>query len=168
MCVTNGAHNEHLWTYNVNWSFVSVIVIGFSRLDNSIGLMEQFFQVNMSILYAMYLFICQLNEYIKHNYLNQHFYQRITAQFINLIPLYNLWGRRLIGISGSLIWSKTLMELMFNPCGEFRWSSEGPASQIHSPHLLVGALGVISDLLRSVQMLKREWDAESNGSYRTY
>ena len=29
-------------------------------------------------------------------------------------------GRKLIGISGSLIWSKTLMELMFNPCGEFR------------------------------------------------
>ena len=27
--------------------------------------------------------------------------------------------RRVIGISGSLIWSKTLMELTFNPCGEF-------------------------------------------------
>ena len=25
---------------------------------------------------------------------------------------------------------KTLMELKFNPCGEFRWSPEGPASQI--------------------------------------
>ena len=42
--------------------------------------------------------------------------------------------RRFIGISGSLIWSKTLMELIFNPCGEFRLSSEGPVSQIHSPH----------------------------------
>ena len=29
------------------------------------------------------------------------------------------WGRRVIGISGSLIWSETLMELIFNPCGEF-------------------------------------------------
>ena len=29
------------------------------------------------------------------------------------------WGRRVIGISRSLIWSKTLMELIFNPCGEF-------------------------------------------------
>ena len=29
-------------------------------------------------------------------------------------------GRRVIGISGSLIWSKTLVELIFNPCGEFR------------------------------------------------
>ena len=66
-------------------------------------------------------------------------------------------GRRLIGISGSLIWSKTLMELMFNPCGEFRRSPEGSVSQIHSPHLLVGAPGIFSDLLRSVQMLKREW-----------
>ena len=72
-------------------------------------------------------------------------------------------GRRLIGISWSLIWSKTMMELMFNPCGEFQWSPEGPVSQIHSPHLLVGAPGIFSDLLRSVQMLKREWGAESNG-----
>ena len=38
----------------------------------------------------------------------------------------------MIGISGSLIWSKTLMELIFNSCGEFRWSPEGPVSQIHS------------------------------------
>ena len=29
-------------------------------------------------------------------------------------------------------------------------------------------LGIFSDLLRSVQMLKREWGAESNGSYRTH
>ena len=74
-----------------------------------------------------------------------------------------VWGWRLIGISGSLIWSKTLMELMFNSCGEFRWIPEGPVSQIHSPHLLVGVPGIFSDLLRSVQMLKREWGAESNG-----
>ena len=29
-------------------------------------------------------------------------------------------GRRVIGISGSLIWLKTLMKLIFNPYGEFR------------------------------------------------
>ena len=69
----------------------------------------------------------------------------------------------MIGISGSLIWSETLMELMFNTCGEFRCSPEGPVSQIHSPHFLVGAPWIISDLLRFVQMLKREWGAESNG-----
>ena len=53
---------------------------------------------------------------------------------------------------------KTLMELMFKLCGEF-----GPVSQIHTSHILVGAPGIFSDLLRSVQMLKREWCAESNG-----
>ena len=71
----------------------------------------------------------------------------------------------MIGISGSLIWSKTLMELIFNPCGEFWRSPEGPVSQIHPPHLLVGAPGIFSDQLRFVQMLKREWGV---GSYRTY
>ena len=71
-------------------------------------------------------------------------------------------GRRVIGISGSPIWSKTLMEQIFNPCSEFRWSREGPVRQIHCPHLHIGAPGIFSDLLRSVQMLKREWDAENN------
>ena len=66
----------------------------------------------------------------------------------------------MIGISGFLIWSKTLMELLFNPCSEFRFSPEGPFSQIYSPRLLVG---IFSDLLRSVQMLKRERGAESIG-----
>ena len=69
----------------------------------------------------------------------------------------------MIGIFGSLIWSKILTELIFNTCGEFRWSTEGPVSQIHSPHLDADAPGILSDLLRSVQMLKREWGAESNG-----
>ena len=55
------------------------------------------------------------------------------------------------------------MELIFNPCGEFRWSPEGPVSQIHRPHLHAGVPGLFSDLLRSVQMLKREWCAESKG-----
>ena len=36
------------------------------------------------------------------------------------------------------------MELIFNPCGEFRWSPEDPVSQIHSPHLLAGATGISS------------------------
>ena len=40
---------------------------------------------------------------------------------------------------------------------------EGPVSQIHSPHLHVGGPGIFSDLLRSVHMQKREWDAENNG-----
>ena len=60
-------------------------------------------------------------------------------------------------ISVSLIWSKTLLELIFNPCGEFLWSPES------TPHLHVGAPGIFTDLLRSVQMLLREWGTESNG-----
>ena len=51
-------------------------------------------------------------------------------------------ARRVIGISGSLIWSKILMELTFNPCGEFRRRPEGPISQILSPQLHVGAPGI--------------------------
>ena len=83
---------------------------------------------------------------------------------IRILFIHNLLrGRRLLGISGSLIWSKTLMEPLFNHSSEFRWSPEGPVSQIHSPHLHVGAPGILSDLLRSVQMPKREWGAESNG-----
>ena len=58
------------------------------------------------------------------------------------------------------------MELIFNPCDEFRRSLEGLVSQIHSPHLHVGAPGIFSDLLRCVQLLKREWGADSNGKIR--
>ena len=73
----------------------------------------------------------------------------------------------MIGISGSLIWSKTLLELIFNPRGEFWWSLEGPVSQI-TPRLHAGAPGIFSDLLRYVMMLKREWSDENKGSYSTY
>ena len=59
-----------------------------------------------------------------------------------------------MGISGSLIWSKTLMELIFNPCAEFRWSPEDLYVEVH---------GIFSDFSRSAQMLNREWGAESNG-----
>ena len=58
---------------------------------------------------------------------------------------------------------KTLMELIFNPCGEFRWSPEVPLSQIRSLHLHVVAPRIFSDPLRPVQTLKGEWDAEVNG-----
>ena len=87
----------------------------------------------------------------------------VTACSFKLELLYFSWGRRVIGISGSLIWSETLVELIFSPCDEFRWSPEGPVSQIHSPHLLFGAPGIFSDLSWFVQMQKREWGAESNG-----
>ena len=54
---------------------------------------------------------------------------------------------------------------LIKTCGEFRWSPEGQDSQIH---LHAGAPGIFPELLRSIQMLKREWGVESNGSYRTY
>ena len=62
-----------------------------------------------------------------------------------------------------LIKKKTLVELIFNPCGEFQWSPEGPVSQIHSPYLHTDAPGIFLDLLKFVQMLKRECGEECNG-----
>ena len=56
----------------------------------------------------------------------------------------------------------------FIPCSEFRWSPEGPVSQIHSPHLLAGVPGIFSDLLRPVQLLKKEWVRKATGIYRNY
>ena len=56
----------------------------------------------------------------------------------------------------------------WNFCDEFGWSSEGPISQSHYSHLHNGAPGIFSDLLRSVQMLKRDWVRKATGSYRTY
>ena len=55
------------------------------------------------------------------------------------------------------------MELIFNPCGEFRLSMEGPITQIYFPHLQAGAPVIFSDLLMFVKMLKSEWGTEING-----
>ena len=80
--------------------------------------------------------------------------------------LYNILvksGRRVTRISRSLIWSKTMTELIFNHCGEFWWSPEGPVSQIHSPHLHAGAPGIFYSLFR--------WDSgvqKAMGSYCIY
>ena len=108
------------------------------------------------------------DEFLKYicYYLFYFIFAKIQlALKINLNNLYILFikGRRVIGISGSQIWSKTLMDVIFNPCGEFWWSLEDPVSQICSPHLHVGAYGIFSDLLKYVQMRKKEWGVESNG-----
>ena len=80
------------------------------------------------------------------------------------ISLYIAYmGAKVFGISGSPIWSKTLVELIFNSCGEFQWSPEGTVSQIHSLDLHVRDSEIFWDLLRSVQLLKIEWGAESSG-----
>ena len=44
----------------------------------------------------------------------------------------------MIGFSGSLIWSKTPMELIFNPCGEF---GEVLMAQLAKSTLLTSTLG---------------------------
>ena len=69
-----------------------------------------------------------------------------------LCTLIDTWISKLI---------RNLMEIMFNPCSELRWSLENPVSQIHTPHLLIGSPGIFSDILRFVQMLKIEWGAEN-------
>ena len=59
------------------------------------------------------------------------------------------------------------MVLIFNPCGEFRWSPEGPVSPIHSPHLHAGATGIFQ-IFKFCSDTKERGGAESNGKYRTY
>ena len=82
-------------------------------------------------------------------------------------PIFTIIGP-IVGAKGDWdFWISDLAEnpdgIDINPCGEFRRSPEGPFSQIHFPHLHIAAPGIVSDLLRSVQMLKRELGAESNG-----
>ena len=62
-------------------------------------------------------------------------------------------GWRVIGISGSLIWSETRMELIFSPCGEFQWSQEDPVSQIQSPHLHAGTPGIFKVCSDATEMV---------------
>ena len=69
----------------------------------------------------------------------------IIRNHIITILFYITGGRRVNGISGSLIWSKTLMELVFNTCGEFRWSPDDPVSQIHFPYLHDEVPGIFSE-----------------------
>ena len=120
--------------------------------------------------------LCPLEHLFWQPFLNALQFQTLTLFFsifsfffFHFCPLHLLLsifrGPRVIRISGSLIWLKkpdgTDIQLLW-------WTSVGPVSQIHSPHLCTGAPGIFSDLLRSVQMLKREWGAETIGSYHTY
>ena len=81
------------------------------------------------------------------------------------ICLYFVRGRRLIGISRFFILSKTLIGLIFNLCGEFRWSPEGSVSQnmLSSPPRwcpwdLFRSLKVCSDAKERVGCGK-QWEA---------
>ena len=67
-------------------------------------------------------------------------------------------------LSGQKPWCNWYLTPVVNFCEV----PEDPVNQIHSPHSHFGAAGIFSYLLRSVQILKREWGAESNESNRTY
>ena len=76
-------------------------------------------------------------------------------------------GRRVIGISGSLTWSKILMELIFKPCGEFRWSPEGPVSK----STLFASTLVCLGSFRSFKVCSNAKESgvwKATGSYSTY
>ena len=92
--------------------------------------------------------------------LKNHFYDTFYKPTWYTIAIVQ--NRRVIGISGSRIWSKTMMDWYLTHVVIFGEVQKGPVSQIHSPHLYVGVPGIIS-LLTSIQFLKREWGAESIG-----
>ena len=56
-----------------------------------------------------------------------------------------------------------MMELILIHVVNFGEVRRAQVAKIHSPHLHVGSPRIFSDLLRSVQILKREWGGESNG-----
>ena len=62
-------------------------------------------------------------------------------------------------------WDFRISDLVKNPDGTDIFSEVRRAQLAKStlPYLYPGASGIFSDLLRSVQMLKREWGAERNG-----
>ena len=66
----------------------------------------------------------------------------------------------MIGISGSLIWSKTMMELIINPCDEFRCSPADPVISIQlskepwSAHALISVGRVFYAIKNINQSLK--------------
>ena len=58
------------------------------------------------------------------------------------------WGRRVIGISGSLVWSKTLMELILTPevyFGEVRSAQLAKSTLLTSSLVPQGSFQVCSD-----------------------
>ena len=55
------------------------------------------------------------------------------------------WERRVIGISGSLIWSINLMELIFKPYGEFRTFSDVRRVQLAKSTLMTYMLVLLGE-----------------------
>ena len=105
----------------------------------------------MIILLLIIHYFISLQIFSRHKWL--HHFLILWSQVI--------WGWRVIGISGSLIWSKTLMELIFKSSGEFWWSPEGPVSQIHLPTsslVPLGSFKVCSNPKERVGC-RKQWEA---------
>ena len=87
---------------------------------------------------------------------------KINFQYISF------WARRVIGILDLWSGQKLRWNWYLTTVLNFGEVLRGLVSQIQSLHLHAGAPGIFSDILRSVQKLKREWGAETAGCYRTY
>ena len=97
-------------------------------------LSETIYSSGLKFLYVTYeSFDCDF-------FLQQKFTSSWKTYMIFIEGVKGYWDFRISDLT------KTLIELIFNPYGEFRWSPEGPVSQIHSPHLHIGAPGIFSDL----------------------
>ena len=66
-----------------------------------------------------------------------------------IIIIIIIMGQRVIGISG-------FMNRYLFPVVNFGEVRKGPVSQNHSPHLHVDTPGIFSDLVSSIQIVKRE------------
>ena len=116
------------------------------------------YDISASRCFSHYITITEYYIAIRYIIFITTCYIRLTFIYYNTLH----WGRRVIGIYGYLIWLKILMELIFNPFGEFQLSPEGPVSQINSPHLHDATPGIFSDFKVRADA-KEEWGAESNG-----
>ena len=83
--------------------------------------------------------------------------------FPYLISYCLYWGEGWLGFPDLWSGQKLWWNWYLIPVANFQWTPEGPVSQIYSPHLHIGAPGIFSVLLMSIQTIKREWGAESNG-----
>ena len=86
------------------------------------------------------------------NNINVHQIFNCLTKKVSELLIY-IWGQRVIGISRSLIWSKTLMAMIFSPCGEFRLVRR---AQLAKSILLTTTLG----LLESFRSFKVYSDAK--------
>ena len=68
------------------------------------------------------------------------FILKIRVRSIKIITLH--WGQRVIVISGSLFWSKTVMELVFNLSVEFRRAQLAKSSLLISTLVPLGSFQI--------------------------